>query len=409
MKVLRNSEGIEKIKKRNLWALFFIALIYGFSSSQFFIVYQPFLLEITGSIFITGILITLGGIIIFLPMPWVGKLSDRYNRKKIWLFDVPLAILGLIFLIFAKNLMFLVAGIVFYFMSEVIGEISHQIYVSESSDKSKKGLSFGFMFFGMFGGQIGGTFFVMLGIVQEVRIYFIIYIIFSLFNYIIIIFGISNPIPNGNQNHIIRPENPHKRQNIWSNIFKTPKIKVVIVFFTLDLFIYNISLSIYSAGLRAQYNLTYEQIAFTTIWFSISNMIFQIPGGHLADKIGKKRALIVSEFFGLGYFFIFISAFILWSTGFDLFLIPLLVIGAILHGLSVSTFVPSQQMILTDLDETRKAESYGIINFIKGIGFMPTGIIGGFLVENISYVTPFIITFIGILFEIWFLFKFFHD
>jgi len=85
------------------------------------------------------------------------------------------------------------------------------------------------------------------------------------------------------------------------------------------------------------------------------------------------------------------------------------IIGAILHGLAVSAFVPSQQMILTDLDETRKAESYGIINFIKGIGFMPTGIIGGFLIEYTNYVTPFIITFIGILFEIWFLFKFFHD
>lgn len=212
MKVLRNSEGIEKVNKRNLWALFFIALIYGFSSRPFFLVYQPFLLEVTGSIFITGFLITLGGIIIFLPMPWVGKLSDRFNRKKIWLFDVPLAIFGLIFLIFAENLIFLVAGIVFYFMSEAIGEISHQMYVSESSNKSKKGLKFGLMFFGMFGGQIGGTFFVMLGIVEEVHIYFIIYIIFCLCNYLIIIFGISNPIPNGNQNHTIRPENPHKNR-----------------------------------------------------------------------------------------------------------------------------------------------------------------------------------------------------
>jgi hypothetical protein len=66
-------------------------------------------------------------------------------------------------------------------------------------------------------------------------------------------------------------------------------------------------------------------------------------------------------------------------------------------------------MILTDLDETRKAESYGITGFLRGIGFMPTGIIGGFLTESVSYIAPFILSFIGIIFLIWFLAKFFHD
>lgn len=65
----RNIEKTENLKRRNLWVLFFMALIYGFSSSPFFLVYQPFLLEVTGSLFITGILITLGGIIIFFPKP----------------------------------------------------------------------------------------------------------------------------------------------------------------------------------------------------------------------------------------------------------------------------------------------------------------------------------------------------
>lgn len=66
-------------------------------------------------------------------------------------------------------------------------------------------------------------------------------------------------------------------------------------------------------------------------------------------------------------------------------------------------------MVNTDLGETRKAESYGIIGFLQGIGYMPTGIIGAFLIENVSYLAPFNITFIGILFEIWFLSKLFHE
>ena len=66
-------------------------------------------------------------------------------------------------------------------------------------------------------------------------------------------------------------------------------------------------------------------------------------------------------------------------------------------------------MILTDLDETRKTESYGTTGFLRGIGFMPKGIIGDFLTESVSYIAPFILSFIEILLFIWFLSKYFRD
>lgn len=70
-------------------------------------------------------------------------------------------------------------------------------------------------------------------------------------------------------------------------------------------------------------------------------------------------------------------------------------------------FIPSAQMILTNLDETRKAESYGITGFIRGIGLMPTGIIGGFLTEWVSHIVPFILSFFGIILLILYLHKYF--
>ncbi|MHA1669286.1 MAG: MFS transporter, partial [Promethearchaeota archaeon] len=198
-------------------------------------------------------------------------------------------------------------------------------------------------------------------------------------------------------------------QSIWRDIVKPPKKRAVIIFFTFDMFVYNISQSIYGAELRAQYNLTYEQMALIALWLIISNLIFLIPEGHLTDKIGKKRSLIICELFGLGFFFTLILAFILWCLGFHQFLIPLLCIGNILLGLNLAAFIPSAQMILTDLDETRKAESYGVIDFIRGIGFLPTGIIGGFLTEKISYIFPFVLSFIGIIVLIWYLRKSFDE
>jgi MFS family permease len=409
MNILGNSEEIDKDQKRNLWALFIIGLIYGFSSRPFFLVYQPFLLEITGSIFITGILVTLGGILLFLPKPWVGKLSDKFNRKKVWILGFPFFYIGMTFLLFAENLMFLVPGIILFHLSGAVGEISYNMFISASSDKMKKGILFGLMFFSMFIGNIGGEIFVLLNIVKDIRVYFLLFMILGVSSDLITIFVISNPKSKKIRDSAITTEIINKRENIWREIFKAPKKRAVLIFFTLDIFIYNVSLSIYGAGLRAQYGLTYEQMAFIAIWLSITIMIFQIPGGHLADKIGKKRTLIVSELFGLSGFFMLILAFAFWSLGFQVLLIPLLSVGNVLFALNGATFIPSAQIISTDLDETKKAESFGIIGFLKGIGFMPTGIIGGYLTEEFNYVIPFILSFIGVIFLIWYLRKYFDE
>jgi MFS family permease len=409
MNILGNSEEIDKVQKRNLWALFIISLIYGFASRPFFLGYQLFLLKITESVFITGILVTLGGILLFLPKPWVGKLSDKFNRKKVWLLEMPFFYLGMIFLLFTENLIYLVPGIIFFHLSGAIGELSYNMFISESSEKMKKGILFGLMFFAIFFGNICGEFFVMLNVIKDIRGYFILYILLDTINYLINIFVISDLRFIKSKDSAIIKENIDKKQNIWKYIFKSPKKRAVLVFFVLDVFVSGISMSILGAGLRAQYGLSIQQLAFLGMWLSISTMIFQIPGGHLADKIGTKRSLIVSESFSLGKYFCYILAFILWSLGFHFYLIPLLCVANILSGLTTSMFIPSAQMILTDLDETRKAESYGISNFLNGIGFIPTGIIGGFLIEKVSYIIPFILSFIGILFLIWFLSKYFHD
>ncbi len=409
MNILGNSEEIDRVQKRNLWALFFIGLIYGFTSRPFFLVYQPFLLKITGSVFITGILVTLGGIIIFLPKPWVGKLSDKYRRKKVWILSLPFFYTGMTFLLLAENLTFLVPGIILFHLGQAIGEISYFMFISASSEKTKKGILFGLMFFSMFIGNVGGEIFVLLDIVKDIRVYFALFMILGMGGDLIMVFVISNPKSIKTKDSAITTEIIKKKESMWKVILKTPKKRAVLIFFVLDIFIYNISLSIYGAGLKAQYDLNYDQMAFIAIWLSITIMIFQIPGGYLADKIGKKRSLIVSELFGLGSFFTLILAFILWTLGFHIFLIPLLSVGNVLFALNSATFIPSAQMILTDLDETRKAESYGIVDFLKGIGFLPTGIIGGYLIEEFSYVIPFILSFIGILFLIWFLYKYFHE
>ena len=100
---------------------------------------------------------------------------------------------------------------------------------------------------------------------------------------------------------------------------------------------------------------------------------------------------------------------ILCSNGMTFVLIQSLMVAHLIFTSSIITYIPSEQIILTDLGKNKKSESYGLASFIKGVAFILTGIIGALLIENVHYLASFIITSIGIIVEIWFLFKFFHE
>jgi len=401
------SEEIDTIKRRNIIALILCNLVNGLGIGMFQVVYQPFILDQTGSILITGIFVTIGAVLQFLPMPLIGKLSDRFGRKKILLMGIPIYILGLSFLIISSpvNLHFLILGIIFFYLGFSINNLNSLIFVSENTNKSK-GLMYGLIYFSYFIGTIGGNFFVYAGTEFSSQFFFLVYIGLFFILELIYMFILSDKFQI-KKNRILL-EN-HSDGNLWRKIFQNPKAKVVLIFLSFDMFIYSISFSIYSAGLRDNYNITREQLALLLLGFNMSNMVSQIPAGHLTDKIGKMRSLVLSSLFGLGFFLLNILGFFFWSGGLVLFLFPILLLSHVIFGFNVSTFIPSEQILLTDLDEARKAESYGIVGFVRGVGYIPTGYIGGFLIENVNYILPFILTSIGILFEIWYLIKYLKD
>ncbi len=401
-------DNLDKRKRKNLVTIAITKLIHGFGTGLFTVVYQPYLLELTNSIVLTGLFITIGSIMQFIPMPFIGKLTDKYNRKYMLITSIPIYMVGLLFLVYANpNSLYLVfLGIVFYFLGMIFNNLNAQFLVAENSNKSK-GTTFGFIFFSFFFGNIAASIFIILGQGLSSRFYIMFFIGLLLIEGIIFIFFINN-ITQNNRNQRIKNSN-NKKPNMWIKIFKTKTLTSILIFFTLDIFVYSISLSIYTGGLSVYYNLTKENIAFITLWFNIANAIFQIPAGHITDKIGNKKTLILSQFFGLGFYLLNTLSVILWMNSINHTLIITLSIGYILLALSVCTFIPAEQVILTNLGDEQKAETYGIVSFFRGIGLIPTGILGGLIVENIHYIAPFIFSIIGIIIEILFLLKYFHE
>ena len=399
------SNGLDKIKRKNLLAISFTKLIHGFGFNIFNVVYQVYLFELTNSLIITGIIVSIGSIMQFLPMPIIGKISDRFNRKILITLSMPIYIMGIILLIIANPsaIYCAVLGILLYFLGYTLNNLNSQFIIAESTNKSK-GLMYSFMFSAFFLGTIGGSALIIFGPEFDARFYFEIFIIILAIECLVYLIFLSNKT----QTKTIKAEISNKKETQWKKILKTKTLRSILIFFTLDIFVYSITLSIYNAGLRSYYNLSVENIAILSISMNITNMLFQIPAGRITDKIGSKKALILSQLFGIGFFIMNIISVNLWTFGLMSPLLILLVIGHISFALSIVTFIPSEQVILTDLDKEKKAESYGIISFARGLAYIPTGYLGGLIVENLGYLTLFIFSFIGVLLEIIFLLRFFH-
>ena len=278
--------------------------------------------------------------------------------------------------------------------------------VSESNDESNNGLGhiFGVMAFFYFGSTIGGSIFVSLtGF--DYNIYFMIFLIIIITIWIIEIIFLTDTVHRENKksNNITT-----STKKDWRELFKSSKVQTAIIFLTMDIFIWGISENILTAGLQMQYGFTLENLAFFNIWFNISVMILQIPAGKLTDKIGKKKTLIISEIFGLIIFTLHVALCFVTQISdiFNILIFPTMITIQILFGFVASAFIPSERMILSDLDASRKGVSYGMVSFVRGFGAMPTGIIGGFLMGSVHFTAPLILTSIGIIFIILYLVKY---
>ena len=214
-------DNLVKNKRRNLITLAIVRLLHGFGTGMFMIVYQPFLLELTNSIVLTGLFVSIGTIMQFMPMPLIGKISDKVNRQNVLILSIPIYIIGLLFLINANpnSIYFAVFGIIFYFLGFIMNNVNIQFLIAENSNESK-GRIFGFMFFSYFGGTIAGSIFIILGQGLNSRFYLMVFIIILLVEGIFFTFFLT---PQIHSKHKIMINKNNKKENMWVKIFKTKK------------------------------------------------------------------------------------------------------------------------------------------------------------------------------------------
>ena len=405
---LKILEYSTKRKKRNLYTCFTAKFLEGFGNG-FFIILQPILLDITSSLFNVGLILTFAILVQIVSNPLIGRLVDRFGPKSIWLIGESFNIFGCIILLLTSNYVLVGMAVVLIFLGKTTTEMNIQLIISESSTESKKGSNFSFKPFAFFCSSIFSSFLIMLDIGLDYRFYIWTLIIVSLIIWITVFFFITNlnSVVKKAKNEV--SPNPKPKSNNLSNLFQNPQTRIIIVFFTLHYFFIGITQNIWNAWMVETYGVSEQDLGLFFFCAYVTLVIFQILAGRIIDKIGNKKALLLSFLFLLLNSIIAIIVYFSWSNGFRLILIPGTIIATIFFAVYSTVISPVESIYLTNLTEKRKAQSYGDVHLVIASANIPSGVIGGSLADFVHPIAPEIVSFGGGLFLTWFLIKYFDS
>ena len=380
--------------------------MYGFGEGGFFVILQPLLLEITDLLFSVGVIMTIVSLVQVISMPLIGKLMDRFGRKKLWLIAGPIIISGCVLLLMTMNVILAGLAVILIYVGGIIHTMSSLMIISENSEDSKKGSNFSFRFFAGSGASVIGFILVLFDIGSGYHFYIWLFIVMNIFLWLVVFFALS-PIKNDFKK-VRNSPNPMK-QNKMVEIFKNPKIRKIVIFFTLNWFFYGISITIWNAWFVDTYGVSGQTLALFFIVLNTFRMIIQIPAGHIIDKIGKRKALIISLISSIFSSLSAIIVFFTWSSGFSFVLIPGYLISIIFFAIYITIIIPVESMYFTNLTENGKAESFGTVKLITDGALIPTGVIGGFLADFVHPIAHEIVYFGGFMVLLWFPVRYFDN
>ncbi|MFH1767428.1 MAG: MFS transporter [Patescibacteria group bacterium] len=123
---------------------------------------------------------------------------------------------------------------------------------------------------------------------------------------------------------------------------------------------------------------TFEQVFYLTLAWSVVTLIFEVPSGYLADKIGRKKTLLLGSFILAGAFSI------MWfAHGFWMFILVQSLIS-----LSYSMFSGTEEALLYDSlkelkEESKLTQYFGRLQSAKNIFKIFVPAIGAFIAKDL--------------------------
>ena len=445
-------------RKKNIRTVFFLSLLWGLCSGFFNVILQPFLVDFVDSEFLFGVIMTAANLAQILPMILVGKVSDKIGRKRVHMVGFFLYIPAMILFVLsaevniATPLFLVVSALLLTNLGFGTMDPALMALVAESSQETKRASSFSILGLGTYISALIGPIVIRLlagsiplhfyfyGLIGGYTVYFL----FQLFrlreslhlpdyttNYLkqfsqsisaftkvfaqffisiahfivmpfLLIFRNSKEEEQSNQ----FLHNVEKDMSLFGDIFRTKGVKYAIGYFIFDSFLWGLSLNIYNGSVKYVYAYDESHIAIMQLVLNLSTIIFFVPLTKISDKLKRNEMLTMSQLVGS----LFFTTNIIAHFTLPEFRLYAILIGWVGLGGSIAFWVPGILSILTDFDPKRRAEVYGMVSGIKSLGWLPTGIIAGFIIERtietMGLLVPFFISIVLFPFELYLSMKF---
>ena len=419
-------------RRKNIVVIAFSSFLAGSANMVHFTFYNPYFLEIKDSEKLIGIISTAAAFVAIVGLVISDYLNGIFGYKRVYLIAQILIASSFVFFIFRPSAIIwvIVAALLLNFAFS-LNESPAAIILTETAGEEKKGkVSSLTYFFGKVGELIVSSIIPAIGLLvsftNKERSFFYTYsaAIYAAIA-LLVLFFIVDPskvirkketeeeIESDNikiTENTIDEESPEiqsrttrKTRGFIGGFIDTFRdkwvLRVALTFFT-DAVLWSIALGVHIPGLLDEdplllgnYHLEDDSLSMLFLATNIVVLIGMFPAGWLADKVGAKTLLFSSELCGLAWA-VLVIVFVFFPQYFWI-----MIVARVALGLSIALWIPSTIALFTNVEAKRKSKVYNSIAIFRTIGWLPGGVIAGFLYDAIpqpyGFLTPIFILITG--------------
>jgi len=154
-------------------------------------------------------------------------------------------------------------------------------------------------------------------------------------------------------------------------VFSNRNVLVVSVTNSMATFFWTVYNPFWALYLSEELGMTLPQIGLISTINQAQHLLFQFPGGILADRIGRKKVILIGAISRMAGPLTYLIAGS-WE---------LVVVGTLLHAMHAISEAAHTAMIAESLPREKIGSGYGVYNMMGKLPMLFTGIIGGVLMD----------------------------